>query len=222
MQSFMPIARFTSLFFRVLGVFERRRAEVLSKRLAEVVPRDAHVLDVGSGDGRIAWLLGQQRPDLRIEGVDVPGSPRHGNSRNRLRRPAVSFRRSQLRCRSVRRRIAPRRGPVRSAARGDSRRPASGRYQGPRAGLARSHLGLLDWFGNFGYGVALPYNYWRWDQWQRAFCNLGVEVEQVLHKVQYWGWPGNWLIDGSLNFIVRLGVGDRGRQANAGNSPIAS
>ena len=48
-----------------------RRARVIAARLAEVVPAHASVLDVGCGDGEIAWLLNQLRPDLRLTGVDV-------------------------------------------------------------------------------------------------------------------------------------------------------
>jgi SAM-dependent methyltransferase len=34
-------------------------------------PRNASVLDVGSGDGRLARLVADKRPDISIQGIDV-------------------------------------------------------------------------------------------------------------------------------------------------------
>ena len=46
-----------------------RRAQVLAQRLAELLPPHARVLDVGCGDGVVAQLILQSRPDVQIEGV---------------------------------------------------------------------------------------------------------------------------------------------------------
>ena len=51
-------------------VFDRR-VRVLSDVLAAALPKDAKVLDVGTGDGSIAANIMKQRTDLAIEGVDV-------------------------------------------------------------------------------------------------------------------------------------------------------
>jgi 2-polyprenyl-3-methyl-5-hydroxy-6-metoxy-1,4-benzoquinol methylase len=53
------------------GFVHPRRVQVLAAHAARLVPPRAHVLDVGTGDGRIAAALGTARPDLRIEGIDV-------------------------------------------------------------------------------------------------------------------------------------------------------
>ena len=36
--------------------------------------------------------------------------------------------------------------------------------------LARPTLRFMDWVGNAGHGVVLPYNYWTQPQWSRAFA----------------------------------------------------
>ena len=48
-----------------------RRVRVLADAIAERLPRNAHVLDVGCGSGDLAELVMTLRPDVRIEGIDV-------------------------------------------------------------------------------------------------------------------------------------------------------
>ena len=49
----------------------KRRVRVLSEHLAKLIPKDARVLDVGCGDGLLAHLILQRRPDLVLRGIDV-------------------------------------------------------------------------------------------------------------------------------------------------------
>ena len=48
-----------------------RRARVLSNSMASLIPEHFQVLDVGCGDGLLAHLIAQKRPDLKLTGVDV-------------------------------------------------------------------------------------------------------------------------------------------------------
>ena len=48
-----------------------RRIRVLAQYIAELIPQNARLLDVGCGDGQIDLLLSRLRPDLGIEGIDV-------------------------------------------------------------------------------------------------------------------------------------------------------
>jgi ubiquinone/menaquinone biosynthesis C-methylase UbiE len=60
------------LIDRVHGDYvENRRARTLSKHLAEIIPDRFHVLDVGCGDGLIAHLISEIRPDIKLRGLDV-------------------------------------------------------------------------------------------------------------------------------------------------------
>ncbi len=52
-----------------------RRIRVLARHVAELLPRDASVLDVGSGYGLLARRVMYLRPDVRIRGVDVLARP---------------------------------------------------------------------------------------------------------------------------------------------------
>ena len=61
---------------KVVGVLHgkaifSRRTRVLADGILPLFPQDARVLDVGTGDGTIASLWQRNRPDLRIEGIDL-------------------------------------------------------------------------------------------------------------------------------------------------------
>src|SRR6266550_4199675 len=47
-----------------------RRISVLSEWCSNLMPRNGSVLDVGSGDGRLARLVANKRPDISIQGID--------------------------------------------------------------------------------------------------------------------------------------------------------
>src|SRR5258706_1037365 len=59
------------------GYVHTRRVRVLCDHLASLIPCRASVLDVGTGDGLLAKLLSERRPDLSLQGVDV--LPRAGS-----------------------------------------------------------------------------------------------------------------------------------------------
>ena len=48
-----------------------RRVERLAAHMADVIPPQARVLDVGCGDGQLDRQILGRRPDLVIEGMDV-------------------------------------------------------------------------------------------------------------------------------------------------------
>ena len=53
------------------GYVHKRRTLVLSGWCSRLIPSNAKVLDVGSGDGRLARLIADKRPDISIRGIDV-------------------------------------------------------------------------------------------------------------------------------------------------------
>ncbi len=43
----------------------------VAKYLADLCPDKANVLDVGCNDGKIGWMLNQQKPGLIVQGLDI-------------------------------------------------------------------------------------------------------------------------------------------------------
>ena len=185
-----------------------RRARVLATRLAEIMPAHATILDVGCGDGEIAWLLIQQRPDLKVTGVDVlvrpdtrvPVEPFDGTTLpfaddsfdvvtfvdvlHHCEQPLELLREA--------RRVARHSIVIKDHS-----------LEGLAAGPT---LRFMDGVGNRRYGVALPYNYWRPDQWAEAFNSLGLTVEQRIPRLHLYPWPLTLTFDRRLHFLARLRV----------------
>ena len=183
-----------------------RRVRVLSRHVAQQLPRDARVLDVGCGDGEIAWQISQARPDLQFTGVDVL-------VREHTRIPIEPFDGRQLpfadqsfdvvtfidvlhHCDWPVELLREARRVARHAIVLKDHR---------RDGLAAARtLRLMDWVGNHRYGVALPYNYLSWSEWQAAFAELDLTMDQSTTDLGLYPWPASMVFDRSLHFVARL------------------
>lgn len=183
-----------------------RRARVLSARLSELLPPNAHVLDVGCGDGTIARLVMERRPDVTIEGIDVLVRPQtaipvtefdgrdipkdddsvdavmfvdvlhHTNAPEHLLAEAARVARSAV--------------VIKDHTR-----------EGP---FAEELLRFMDWVGNARHGVALPYNYWTLTEWRRALSAVGLDVERWESSLHLYPRPASWVFDASLHFVGRM------------------
>ncbi len=183
-----------------------RRAVVLAERLAELVPRNSSVLDVGCGDGEIAWLLSHRRRDLRISGVDVL-------VRDDKRVPVEAFDGCTLpyaddsfdvvsfidvlhHCQEPLELLRE--------ARRVARRAILIKDHALQGVAAEPTLRFMDGVGNRRYGVSLPFNYWTPDEWTEAFAALELTVEQRLQRLRLYPWPLTLAFDRRLHFVARL------------------
>lgn len=185
-----------------------RRVDRLAAHLAPLLPDGADVLDVGCGDGMLAGLVAERRPDLSITGIDVlvrphtevtvesfDGSriPRGDNSVDAIMfvdvlhhtdDPMVLLREA--------RRVARHGIVVKDHTRSGL--------------LAGATLRFMDRVGNARHGVALPYNYWTKPQWSQALSALGLEVEAWKTDLRIYPAPADWIFGRSLHFVARLAV----------------
>lgn len=183
-----------------------RRVRILSQLLAEQMPQGAKVLDVGCGDGTIALLVSQHRPDITITGVDVlvrettaiPVDKFDGltlpyddgsfdvvmfcDVLHHTDDPAVLLREA--------RRVASQAVVLKDHT-------MDGLLAGPT-------LRFMDWVGNAPHGVVLPYNYWPEGRWRKAFEDIGLAPRTWINRLDLYPGPAGWLFDRSLHFVARL------------------
>lgn len=188
------------------GLVFSRRVRVLAQHLVEMLPRNASVLDVGAGDGMIARVVMNARPDLTIRGVDVLARAEshipvtlfdgtaipHGDGEfdaammvDVLHHAEHQQRLLGEMCRVVKRTIVIKDHVVQGV-------------------LARPTLALMDWVGNARYGVSLPYSYWTAAEWARAFAGLKLTVAERRTSLGLYPWPASMMFGRGLHFIARL------------------
>jgi SAM-dependent methyltransferase len=186
-----------------------RRSEILSGHLANIIPYNFYVLDVGSGDGLLGQLISQSRPDLTIKGIDVlvrPSAhiPTENYDGNTIPYCDASF--DGVMFVDVLHHTIDPMTLLREATR--IARNAIVIKDHLLDGLfARQTLHFMDRVGNARYGVSLPDNYWSKEMWFHAFDTLGLKVGKWTTKLGLYPRPVSWIFERSLHFVARLDIG---------------
>jgi 2-polyprenyl-3-methyl-5-hydroxy-6-metoxy-1,4-benzoquinol methylase len=187
------------------GVF-KRRVKVLSRLLSDQICEGKSVLDLGCGDGSIAKSIMDNRPNLEIRGIDV------------LRRPEVLIAFDLFDGKTI---PFPDRAfdwvtvvdvlhhtddpqdvlteAARVARLGvvvkDHLREGIGAY---------STLRFMDWVGNRGHDVRLPYNYLSKSEWNQAIAGARLSVKTWETELNLYPTPFNLFFDRQLHFLATL------------------
>ena len=183
-----------------------RRIERLALALAGLLPRDARVLDVGSGDGKLAHRVMELRPDLRFTGVDVLVRPHAFIPITAFDGDHLPFADGEFDCVmlvDVLHHARHQRLLLGETAR-VARRAVVIKDHVVRGVLARATLAGMDWVGNARHGVDLPYAYWTEAEWDAAFRELGLRVAQRRDALGLYPWPASLLFDRGLHFLAVL------------------
>ncbi len=185
-----------------------RRIRVLSDHLAQILPLNASVLDVGCGDGRIAHRVLQLRPDLQWRGLDVLIRPHTHIPVDHFNGHTLPQTDRSVDCVLFVDVLHHTPDPLcllREAAR--VARLAIVLKDHTRDGLlAGPTLRFMDWVGNARHGVALPYNYWPKASWHHAFQTLGLRTAEWRDQLGLYPAPANVVFERGLHFIARLDV----------------
>jgi SAM-dependent methyltransferase len=183
-----------------------RRIEVLAAHFADLLPRDAAVLDVGAGDGLLAKRLMERRPDVRIQGVDVLVRPETFipvREFDGTTLPLADRSVDAVMLVDVVHHAADQAALMREVAR-VARGVVVIKDHFVRGVLAQPTLRFMDWVGNARYGVSLPYAYWTPAQWDAAFRDARLRVLQQREQLGLYPWPASLVFERGLHFIAVL------------------
>lgn len=185
-----------------------RRVRVLCGHLAELFPQNSAILDVGCGDGLIAWQLMHMRPDLSCRGIDVlvrPDTRIPVEAFDGQRLPYANGSFDAVMLVDVLHHAHHPLGLLQEAVR-VSRRVVLIKDHLLQGFLAGPILRFMDRVGNVRHDVALRHDYWPRERWLRAFASCGVRLTAWNQRLGLYPWPANWVFERSLHFLARLEV----------------
>ena len=183
-----------------------RRVRVLRDSLTRLIPQGASVLDVGCGDGLLAYLIAQSRPDLDVRGIDVLVRGQTHIRVDAFDGRVIPYGDASFDVAMFVDVLHHTQEPLpllREAAR-VARKAIIIKDHILQGWCAGPTLRFMDRVGNARHGVALPHNYWPRQKWLAAFDVLGLEASEWTTKLGLYSWPASWIFDRSLHFVARL------------------
>jgi 2-polyprenyl-3-methyl-5-hydroxy-6-metoxy-1,4-benzoquinol methylase len=184
----------------------RRRVRVLSGHLVRELDSSGTVLDLGCGDGSIAKAIMDRRPGLVFRGMDVLIRPHtlipveHFDGSVI---PALDRSFDWVTIIDVLHHTDNPRQLLAEAARVARKGVVVKDHL--REGLAaRQTLRLMDWVGNKGHDVRLPYNYLSKQEWEAVFSDVGIAARSWRQSLSLYPFPACLVFDRDLHFIATL------------------
>lgn len=183
-----------------------RRTRVLAEMLAQQIPPGASVLDIGCGDGTVASLIAQLRPDISIQGVEFLVRPECKISCQPFDGASLPFLDGSFDVCvfvDVLHHTKDVRVLLREAAR-VTRTFVLLKDHLNDPFLAGATLRLMDWVGNRPHGVPLPYNYQSRRQWSEHFAACGLDEAHWATQVPLYPAPVSLIFGREMHFFAVL------------------
>jgi len=182
-----------------------RRVQKLAGAIAERLPRDARVLDVGCGSGDLAALVMQMRPDVRIEGIDVLVRPGTAIPVTEYDGYHIPFADNHFDAAMVIDVLHHTDDPEAVLAEIARVAPQVIIKDHLRDGIAAGPtLRFMDWVGNAAHGVRLPYNYLSHREWKVIWGKLHLGTTAFTKQLALYPRPFSWFFDRGLHFVAIL------------------
>lgn len=183
-----------------------RRTRKIAEAISLLPIADTRILDVGCGNGMLALSIMRLRPDVYVEGVDIMEWPNPSipvRLFDGVSIPADSGEWDYCLVSDVLHHcVAPEKflcEIVRVSGKGLILKDHLAETTWDRVVLS-----FMDWFGNFGHGVGLRYNYWSWHQWEAEFSRNGVVPTLVQNRLNLYPFPFSMMFDRNLHFVSLL------------------
>lgn len=184
----------------------KRRVQVLSGSIAKLIPQNSTILDIGCGDGLIDKLIIEQRPDVKITGLDILVRDKTFIEVIKFDGKSIPFPDNQFDCAIfidvLHHTIDPM--VLLKEAKRIAKKFIIIKDHSRDGFLSNETLKLMDWVGNARHKVVLPYNYWTKKQWENAFSELKLKPISYNTKLNLYPFPANLFFERNLHFLALL------------------
>lgn len=184
----------------------RRRINVLAKHFADLIARDASVLDVGCGDGKLASLIINIRPDVTIRGIDVlvrqsPAIPVEAFDGQTIPLDSNGVD-TVIMVDVLHHTESP--GQLLSEAARVARKQVILKDHYLQGFAAHKTLSMMDQVGNARHGVEIPCNYLTPGQWDELYQMTRLKPVECRKKLGLYPPPLSWFFERRLHFVLAL------------------
>jgi len=190
-----------------------RRVGLLSRYLSALLPREDFLtgLDVGCGNGEVMQKIKANRLNVKIIGLDVTG--REGAALDIIKFDGckMPFKNKSFDFTMLIDVLHHADDPMRLIQEcvRVSRKFILLKDHICETRWDRKVLRFMDWVGNRGYNVNLPYSYFSNRDWERLFKIYRLTCEARLYKLNFYPRPFSFLFGRNLNFAARLSIGEQ-------------
>ena len=183
-----------------------RRVRVLVDQIGALVPAAAQMLDVGTGDGQIARMIGEKQAGAQVQGIDIMRRAKTHIPVTLFDGTTIPFADNSVDVVTfvdVLHHTADPQRLISEAAR-IARHAVIIKDHLSENWLDHATLRLMDWVGNAPHGVVLPYNYAPRQDWDRWFATAGLATDVFDSAIPLYPAPASWVFGRQLHFIARL------------------
>lgn len=183
-----------------------RRVRVLVEEIGALLPPNSEMLDVGTGDGQIAKMIGERQDGTKVQGIDIM-------QRETIHIPVTIFDGTTIPMEDnsvdvvtfvdVLHHTDDPQILITEASR-IARKAVIIKDHLCENTLDHMTLRAMDWVGNAPHGVVLPYNYAPRADWDKWFANAELDTDAFVTKIPLYPAPLSWVFGRKLHFIARL------------------
>ena len=184
------------------------RANAIAAHLATLLPRNLRILDIGCGDGFLARLLLDRRPDLDVVGIDVLQRYETQIPVEVFDGKEIPFADRSFDCSmliDVLHHTLTVRELLQEAIR-VSKHSVVIKDHTAAGVFDRRILTFMDSVGNKRFGVPLPNNYLSRETWDKLFAELKLKPVETRTQLHLYPWFADWVFGRSLHFLTLLTV----------------
>ena len=184
----------------------QRRIRVLSEHICAALGTHGAVLDLGCGDGSLARAVMDRKPGLTFRGIDVFVRPRTAIPVEIFDGATIPADDGSFDWVTIVDVLHHTDNPgllVAEAAR-VARKGVVIKDHLRDGAFAYETLRFMDWVGNRGHDVRLPYSYLSRQEWDAIFNQVGLKAQSWRENLSLYPFPVNLLFDRGLHFVALL------------------